>query len=49
MFFVSLVMIIWISGVNRGRWYFEVVIRDMPDGSAARIGWAQSLGNISNL
>ena len=34
------------SGVNRGGWYFEVIIEDMPEGTATRIGWSQGLGNI---
>lgn len=33
-----------ILGVNRGGWYFEVSIDDMPADSATRIGWVQQLG-----
>ncbi|KAF6039589.1 ASH2L [Bugula neritina] len=33
-------------GVNRGSWYFEVNIDDMPVDSATRIGWSQHLGNL---
>ncbi|XP_067930430.1 set1/Ash2 histone methyltransferase complex subunit ASH2-like isoform X2 [Watersipora subatra] len=33
-------------GVNRGGWYYEVTIDDMPAESATRIGWAQHLGNL---
>lgn len=33
-------------GVNRGTWYFEINIDDMPDGAATRLGWSQPLGNL---
>lgn len=33
-----------VAGVNRGAWYFEVKITDMPAETAARIGWAQAVG-----
>ncbi|KAK3090741.1 hypothetical protein FSP39_014239 [Pinctada imbricata] len=33
-------------GVRRGAWYFEVTVDEMPDQSATRIGWTQSLGNL---
>ncbi|XP_072165071.1 set1/Ash2 histone methyltransferase complex subunit ASH2-like [Diadema setosum] len=33
-------------GVNRGSWYFEVTIDQMPEGSATRLGWSQPLGNL---
>nr|XP_011432333.1 set1/Ash2 histone methyltransferase complex subunit ASH2 isoform X1 [Crassostrea gigas] len=33
-------------GVRRGAWYFEVLIEEMPQDSATRIGWSQSLGNL---
>ncbi|XP_061406597.1 set1/Ash2 histone methyltransferase complex subunit ASH2-like isoform X1 [Lethenteron reissneri] len=33
-------------GVRRGAWYFEATVDEMPTGSAARIGWSQSLGNL---
>lgn len=36
---------IFFSGVRRGAWYFEVLIEEMPQDSATRIGWSQSLGN----
>ena len=32
--------------VNRGAWYFETKILDMPEGAATRIGWAQKNGNL---
>lgn len=33
-------------GTNRGSWYYEVNIDNMPDGTATRIGWSQPLGNL---
>jgi Set1/Ash2 histone methyltransferase complex subunit ASH2 len=33
-------------GVSHGTWYFEVNIKEMPNGSALRIGWAQKLANL---
>ncbi|XP_046859860.1 set1/Ash2 histone methyltransferase complex subunit ASH2-like [Xenia sp. Carnegie-2017] len=33
-------------GVNRGNWFFEVTVEDMPAGSASRIGWSQLYGNL---
>ncbi|CAL1287269.1 unnamed protein product [Larinioides sclopetarius] len=33
-------------GVNRGTWYFEMTIEDVPDGAAARLGWSQPLANL---
>ncbi|GIX91150.1 hypothetical protein CEXT_190151 [Caerostris extrusa] len=33
-------------GVNRGTWYFEVTMDDVPDGAATRIGWSQPLANL---
>ena len=32
--------------VNRGNWYFEAKIVDLPDGAATRIGWAQRNANL---
>ncbi|XP_073818714.1 set1/Ash2 histone methyltransferase complex subunit ash2 isoform X3 [Musca autumnalis] len=32
--------------VNRGRWYYEVTIEEMPEGSATRMGWGQEYGNL---
>lgn len=32
--------------VGRGTWYYEVKILDMPEGAAARIGWAQKNANL---
>jgi len=29
--------------VNRGAWYFEVKIQELPEGAATRIGWAQKM------
>lgn len=33
-------------GAHLGSYYYEVTITDMPEGSAARIGWSQELGNL---
>ncbi|GFX24063.1 hypothetical protein TNCV_2435561 [Trichonephila clavipes] len=33
-------------GVNRGTWYFEVTMEDVPDGAATRLGWSQLLANL---
>merc|ERR1712002_1151726 len=33
-------------GVNRGSWYYEATITEMPEGTATRLGWAQSLANL---
>lgn len=30
----------------RGSWYFEATVEEMPDGSAARIGWGQEYANL---
>lgn len=32
--------------VTSGTWYYEVTVDNMPDNSAARIGWSQKLGNV---
>lgn len=32
--------------VNRGCWYFEVTVEEMPEGSATRMGWGQEFGNL---
>ncbi|KAH8032680.1 hypothetical protein HPB51_000456 [Rhipicephalus microplus] len=32
--------------VEEGAWYYEATIEDMPENSAARIGWSQELGNL---
>nr|CAG4644671.1 EOG090X03NS [Leptodora kindtii] len=32
--------------VNRGSWYWECTIEEMPDTAATRIGFAQSFGNL---
>lgn len=32
--------------MNRGKWYFEVTIEEMPEGSATRLGWGQEYGNL---
>lgn len=34
--------------VTRGAWYWEATIDDMPDGSAARIGWGQEYANLQS-
>ena len=31
-------------GINRGSWYFEVTVDQLPEGSATRLGWSQPLG-----
>ena len=33
-------------GAHFGTYYYEVTVTDMPEGSAARIGWSQELGNL---
>lgn len=33
-------------GVNRGSWYYEITVTDMPEGSATRLGWCQQFGNL---
>ena len=33
-------------GANRGSWFFEATIEDMPEGAAVRLGWSQELANI---
>ena len=33
-------------GVKLGVWYFEVLVLNMPENSACRIGWSQQLGNL---
>ncbi|PAA70979.1 hypothetical protein BOX15_Mlig010759g2 [Macrostomum lignano] len=33
-------------GVSKGAWYFEASVVEMPEGSAARIGWSAALGNL---
>ncbi|XP_071808635.1 set1/Ash2 histone methyltransferase complex subunit ASH2-like [Asterias amurensis] len=33
-------------GTNRGSWFFEITVEDMPEGTATRIGWSQPLGNL---
>lgn len=32
--------------MNRGKWYYEVTIEEMPEGSASRLGWGQEYGNL---
>lgn len=32
--------------VSRGNWYFEAKVVEMPEGAAARIGWAQKNANM---
>nr|XP_018914030.1 PREDICTED: set1/Ash2 histone methyltransferase complex subunit ASH2 isoform X3 [Bemisia tabaci] len=32
--------------VNRGVWYYEATIQEMPEGSATRIGWGQEYANL---
>ena len=32
--------------VNRGDWYFEARVVDLPEGAATRIGWAQKNANL---
>ena len=38
-----------LPGVSRGQWYFEVKIMDMPEGTATRMGWSQSLGTYITM
>lgn len=33
-------------GVNRGCWYWEATVEEMPDTSAIRLGWGQDYGNL---
>uniref|UniRef100_A0A8C1FQ60 Set1/Ash2 histone methyltransferase complex subunit ASH2 n=1 Tax=Cyprinus carpio carpio TaxID=630221 RepID=A0A8C1FQ60_CYPCA len=33
-------------GVRKGSWYFEVTVDEMPQDTAARLGWSQPLGNL---
>lgn len=32
--------------VKEGEWYYEVTIKNMPEGTATRLGWSQKLGNL---
>ncbi|KAH8265089.1 hypothetical protein KR044_003516 [Drosophila immigrans] len=32
--------------VNRGCWYYEITIEEMPEGAATRIGWGREYGNL---
>ncbi|XP_043276432.1 set1/Ash2 histone methyltransferase complex subunit ASH2 [Venturia canescens] len=32
--------------VNRGAWYWEATIEEMPEGSATRLGWGQEYANL---
>ncbi|XP_025828916.1 set1/Ash2 histone methyltransferase complex subunit ASH2 isoform X2 [Agrilus planipennis] len=32
--------------VNRGCWYWEATVEEMPDGSAVRLGWGQDYANL---
>lgn len=36
----------FVLGVNRGCWYWEATIEEMPEGTSARIGWGQDYGNL---
>ena len=33
-------------GANKGSWFFETQIEDIPEGAALRLGWSQELANI---
>ncbi|KAF5303454.1 hypothetical protein FQA39_LY19024 [Lamprigera yunnana] len=33
-------------GVNRGCWYWEAAVEEMPEGSAIRMGWGQDYANL---
>jgi Set1/Ash2 histone methyltransferase complex subunit ASH2 len=33
-------------GVSKGAWYFEATVKEKPNSSALRIGWAQPLANL---
>ncbi|CAD5116960.1 DgyrCDS5799 [Dimorphilus gyrociliatus] len=35
-------------GVNRGTWYFEVTVDEMPEKSACRLGWSQHLAILQS-
>ena len=35
-----------VKGVNRGTWYWECTIEEMPEMAATRIGFAQAYGNL---
>lgn len=32
--------------MNKGVWYWEATVEEMPEGSAARIGWGQDYANL---
>jgi len=32
--------------VNRGNWYFEIKVVELPEGAAVRVGWAQKNANL---
>ncbi|XP_017140670.1 set1/Ash2 histone methyltransferase complex subunit ASH2 isoform X1 [Drosophila miranda] len=32
--------------VNRGCWYYEITIEEMPEGAATRLGWGREYGNL---
>ncbi|XP_064537332.1 set1/Ash2 histone methyltransferase complex subunit ASH2 isoform X1 [Drosophila montana] len=32
--------------VNRGCWYYEITIEEMPEGAATRVGWGREYGNL---
>ncbi|CAG5088403.1 Oidioi.mRNA.OKI2018_I69.PAR.g11829.t1.cds [Oikopleura dioica] len=34
--------------VRKGKWYFEVLIKELPDDSAVRVGWSQKYASIQN-
>jgi len=33
-------------GVNRGEWYFEITVSQLPENTACRLGWCQQYGNL---
>lgn len=34
------------TAVNKGCWYWEATVEEMPEGSAARLGWGQDYANL---
>jgi len=33
-------------GVQRGNWYYEIRVSELPEGAALRLGWAQKYANL---
>jgi len=34
--------------VRKGKWFFEVLIKELPGDSAVRVGWSQKYASIQN-